>query len=432
MNRIKVEKVVDVFCDNLNIANIRYRNIIKELMVNIIQKYETCGIKEIEDNQQYLIKSNNSKYSVEDFFLNRLLFNVTSFEVKDTGGRADYSDYQRKISLNRNKLATLLDRYSNMSFTDEQKFLAAKKVIMHEFEHALQTSFEQGPYINDFEHYKSLYNRLLSANLNIQLNEIYDGRKLLQYMGNGRRIQSGLMGSNDSDLYKKYTGTFYLNPNHNRYTTENNVNEIFNESEALVMSGSDEKKQEIFPSGNQINVRNVESSNFLITNYGFMLKKLLGEQKTFQGMYLDRNVIIDYFNTNYGKIFEQVFGDHFRKKYPNINIFDGWSILHMAINEAKYSYEDGAKEFSEICHVKLNLALSLCFEKMIKEKIILGESFDSIKQQWNEFANLSLYNSDIQKNNTLPHAQILNNLREYIKQQGINNNVNQSNQGHSR
>lgn len=128
MNRIKVEKVVDVFCDNLNIANIRYRNIIKELMVNIIQKYETCGIKEIEDNQQYLIKSNNSKYSVEDFFLNRLLFNVTSFEVKDTGGRADYSDYQRKISLNRNKLATLLDRYSNMSFTDEQKFLAAKKL----------------------------------------------------------------------------------------------------------------------------------------------------------------------------------------------------------------------------------------------------------------------------------------------------------------
>ena len=104
----------------------------------------------------------------------------------------------------------------------------------------------------------------------------------------------------------------------------------------------------------------------------------------------------------------------------------------MAINEAKYSYEDGAKEFSEICHVKLNLALSLCFEKMIKEKIILGESFDSIKQQWNEFANLSLYNSDVQKNNTLPHAQILNNLREYIKQQAINNNVNQSKQGHSR
>ena len=69
---------------------------------------------------------------------------------------------------------------------------------------------------------------------------------------------------------------------------------------------------------------------------------------------------------------------------------------------------------------------------MIKEKIILGESFDSIKQQWNEFANLSLYNSGVQKNNTLPHAQILNNLREYIKQQGINNNVNQSNQGHSR
>ena len=70
MNKIKIEKVVDIFCDNLNIGNIRYRNILKELMVNIIQKYETCGIKEIEDDQQYLIKSNNGKYSVEDFFLN--------------------------------------------------------------------------------------------------------------------------------------------------------------------------------------------------------------------------------------------------------------------------------------------------------------------------------------------------------------------------
>lgn len=432
MDKIKVEKVVDVFCDNLNIDNIRYRNIIKELMVNIIQKYETCGIKEIEDDQQYLIKSNNGKYSVEDFFLNRLLFNVTEFEVKDSGGRADYSDYQRKITINRNKLATLLDKYSTMLFTDEQKFLAAKKVVMHEFEHALQTSFEKGPYINDFEHYKSLYTRLLSANLSIQLNEIYDGRKLLQYSGNGRRIQSGLMGSNDHDLYKKYVGTFYLNPNNNRYTSENNINEIFNESEALLMSGSNENKQEFFPSGNRINVRNVESSNFLITNYGFMLKILIGEQKTFEGMYLDRNVIINYFNSNFGKIFEQVFGQHFRKKYPNINIYDGWSILHMAINEAKYSFEDGAKEFSEVCHIKLNLALSLCFDKLIKEKINLGESFDSIKQQWNEFANFSLYNNDVPKNNALPHAQILNNLREYIKQQNINNNFNQANQGYSR
>ena len=432
MNRIKVEKVVDVFCDNLNISNIRYRNIIKELMVNIIEKYERCGLNTIKDEQQYIIKNNNNEYLIEDFFLNRLLFNVTSFEIKDSGGRADYSDYQRKISLNRNKLATLLDRYSTMSFTDEQKFLAAKKVVMHEFEHALQTSFEQGPYINDFEHYKSLYNRLLSANLNIQLNEIYDGRKLFQYMGNGRRIQSGLIGSNDHDLYKKYTGTFYLSPNDNKYTSENNINEIFNESEALLMSGSDEKKQETLPSGNRMNVRNIESSNFLITNYGFMLKMLLGEQRTFNGMYLDRKVIIDYFNIHYGKIFEQIFGEHLRKKYPNTNIVDGWSILHMAINEAKYSYEDGAKEFSEVCHVKLNLALSLCFEKMIKERIDLGESFESIKQQWNEFANLSLYNSDVQKNNTLPHAQILNNLREYIKQQNLNNNFNQSDQGYSR
>ena len=61
MDKIKVEKIVDIFCDNINILNNRYRNIIKELMINIIEKYEKTGVYEVEDEQQYLIKSKNNK-----------------------------------------------------------------------------------------------------------------------------------------------------------------------------------------------------------------------------------------------------------------------------------------------------------------------------------------------------------------------------------
>lgn len=417
MNKIKVEKVVDIFCDNLNIINIRYRNIIKELMINIIAKYENCGITEVEDKQQYLIKNDNDKYSIEDFFLNRLLFNVTNFEIKTTGGRAEYNESSKSIIINKNKLETLLDKYTTISFTEEQKFLAAKKVVMHEFEHALQTQFDYGPVLGPMsEKYKYLYNKLFNANLGLKLNEIYDGRSLFPYQGNGNRTQSGLKGhARNEDKYKKYVGTLPFGKSNTQNDTENNVNEIFNESESLLMSGSDEHQKEIFPSGNIINVKNKESSNFLITNYGFMLKLLLGEERTFEGMYLDRNKIIDYFNEQFEQIFRNVFEEHFIRQYPNINIIDGWSILHLVIGETKYTYEYGNKSLSDLLHSKLNYAFALCFEKVIKSNIEKGMSFNSCKNMWEEFKSLSLYNRNPEQTKLLPHVKVLNTLREYIK-----------------
>lgn len=414
MNKIRVERIVDIFCNNLQISNIRYRSIIKELMVNIISKYEKLGIKEIEDNQEYLIKKDNNMYSVEDFFLNRLLFNVTNFEVKNNGNRAFFDPNSNSIFLNRGKLSNLLDKFSNYNFTDEEKFLAAKKVVMHEFEHALQTQYDKGPNINSVTNYKNLYKKLLEANMNLNLNPLYDGRRIGNKLGKGNKKQSGVMG-NENDIYKKYKGTFYLEQNDPNYFMEDNLNEIFNESEALLISGSNQNLEIIFPSGNRTKVRNLESSNQLITNYGFILKMLLGEKNTFEGMYQDRNIIINYFNNNYGKIFEEVFKDHMEKHYPNVKSFDGWSILNMAINETKYSHENGAKEYSEICHLKLNLSFSLCLEKMIKRRLDIGETFENAKQMWEEYTNFVVYNKDVEKNKELPHIKVLFDLKEYIK-----------------
>lgn len=421
MNKIRIERIVDIFCDNLEINNIRYRNIIKELMVNIISKYEKIGIKEIEDNQEYIIKSDNDKYSIEDFFLNRLLFNVTDFEITNSGSRAFYDPSINGVHLNRTKLSTLLDRYSMYNFTEEEKFLAAKKVVMHEFEHALQTQYDKGPRITSSEQYKNLYKRLLSSNMNLKLNPLYDGRKIGNKLGYGVIKQSGVKGSN-KDIYKKYKGTFYLDQNNPKYFSEDNINEIFNESESLEISRSNQNISSFFPSGNRINIRNIESSNALITNYGFMLKTLLGEQITFEGMYQDRDKIINYFNNNYGDIFESVFKEHLERKYPNVKAIDGWSILNMAISEAKYSNENGAKEYSEMCHLKLNLAFSLCFDKLMKKRIELGEIFEESKQKWEEYKNLVIYNNDQEKNNQLPHVNVLLNLKEYIKLQKDKNN----------
>ena len=103
------------------------------------------------------------------------------------------------------------------------------------------------------------------------------------------------------------------------------------------------------------------------------------------------------------------------KHYPNVKSFDGWSILNMAINETKYSHENGAKEYSEICHLKLNLAFSLCLEKMIKRRLDIGETFENAKQMWEEYTNFVVYNKDVEKNKELPHIKVLFDLKEYIK-----------------
>jgi len=141
-------------------------------------------------------------------------------------------------------------------------------------------------------------------------------------------------------------------------------------------------------------------------------------------MYLDRNIIIEYFNQNYGDIFERVFADHLKKKFPNLKSYDGWALLHMAINCAKYSNEQASLEFSETYHLKLNLALSLCFERMIKEKMMLGEEIEKAKEQWDTFVSFTMYNEDKEKHKALPHARVLYDLKDYIKNQDLVNNNN--------
>ena len=135
----------------------------------------------------------------------------------------------------------------------------------------------------------------------------------------------------------------------------------------------------------------------------------------------NRKEIIDYINNEFGDIFESVFLEHFKKKYPQLDGIDAWALLHLAINSAKYSYEDGKKDYSEICHQKLNLALSLCFERIIKERIALGENIDSIKQEWLEFKNLCAFKSEKEKNNELAHVQVLLSLKGHITSQEFNN-----------
>lgn len=86
----------------------------------------------------------------------------------------------------------------------------------------------------------------------------------------------------------------------------------------------------------------------------------------------------------------------------------------MVIGEAKYSYENDAKEYSDIYHSKLNYAFSLCFEKLINQNLENGMLLDSCKDMWNEFTSFAQYNDNLENMKLLPHVQVLNNLQENI------------------
>lgn len=429
MNKLKINTVVDVFCDNLNIQG-NFRLALKEMMINIILKYETAGIKDIKDDQEYILKSKDNLYSVEDFFLNRLLFNVTKFEETFNGNRAFYDSYTRSVTFNRNKLLNMFKNSSSIS--DISKFNAIKKVVMHEFGHSLETQFEKGPkniYVSqDIKVYQQLYERLKEKGFENQLNELYDVNK--HNIMEEKKYSSGALISTglhlNSDIYKNYRGTFYLNKDSEKYYDEDNMNEIFNESEALEMAKINKQIFCAFPSSNIVSIRNSESSNDIITNIADMMKILLGNRIVFEGMYLNRNVIINSFNNEYGDIIDRAFREHLERKYPNINFKDSWSLLTAVVNEIKYSYENNNIEYSEICLLKMNLVLSECFNKKIVNEINKGASIDECRQEFLNFANYVISNNDNTKRMALPHIQIMYSLKQYILENADKLNVDTS------
>lgn len=417
MNKLKINTVVDVFCDNLNIQD-NFRLALKELMINIILKYETAGIKDIKDDQEYILKSKDNLYSVEDFFLNRLLFNVTQFEQTMEGNRAFYDSYTRSVTFNRNKLLNMFKNNNSISIIS--KFNAIKKVVMHEFGHALETQFEKGPkniyFSQDIKVYQQLYQKLKEKGFDNQLNELYDVNK--HNIMEEKKYSSGALISTglhlNSDIYKNYRGTFYLNKDSQKYYDEDNMNEIFNETEALEMAKIDKQIFFPFPSSNIVSIRNSESSNDIITNIADMMKILLGNSIVFEGMYLNRNVIINLFNNVYGDIINRAFREHLERKYPNINFIDPWSLLTAVVNEIKYSYENNNIKYSEICLLKMNLVLAECFNKKIVNEINKGASIDECRQEFLNFANYVISNNDNTKRMALPHIQMMNSLKQYI------------------
>ena len=402
MNKVKVNDFVSAYSKVLGLDN-NVKNILIELMENIIIKYENIIDyipTSLDDSKVYLIKSINGKYSVEDFFLNRLMRNVWFYsEINENTIKEGFADEHTKgsydasfneVNINKIKLSNQLEKYKQYLGVNylSMKSSAEKKVIMHEFEHGLQTRFDNQLNVTNRSVYKSISDELLKLG---KYNDILNSYEILPKSLSDRNnyLSTGVYYSSYSEslgikTYKNIDGY-------------DNLNEILNETESLEMSNQTLYLNAILEDGNYYPFINPESSNSAITNYGFIIKILLGEQISFEGMYLNPQSIFVNFNNKYNNIFQTLYNSN----------NDAITILIEQLNVIKNSHKE-----EDI--LKLNQAFAQCLEHDINNDLKANISEDILKLKIENFSKYIVRNNDLKKHNQLNHVIILNKLKEKI------------------
>ncbi len=394
MNLEKINDFIDAYSKALQIDN-EYTAILKELIPKLVEKYSeiSTNIPVEQDNEnKYIIKPVDGKYLIEDFFLNRLMRNVLSLNIGNIGNRekGGFIDSKQTIDLDIELIDKQLQGVISEKNPQYQEFskIAKKKVIMHEFEHALQTQYKPEAFVYVFgeTNYKKIF---------AEVSRMKNGKYKNLIVGEDE-FNRNLSECDSSIMFDvKHNGLLDKDIDHTFYE---NVNEIFNETEALEMAEAKVQDKKVYPDGTYFVRKNNESSNRNITNYGYLIKVLLDEKNTFKGMYFNPKKMFTTFNKRYGEIFEEIYGKD----------SDAWNILVQQINDIK-------KTNSQEMHLKLQSVLARCLEKKTEHDMQEGISTEELKKNFMIFKNNSLWNDEKDKRDKMEHIQILKAIREKIK-----------------
>lgn len=169
------------------------------------------------------------------------------------------------------------------------------------------------------------------------------------------------------------------------------------------MAGARTQVKIVYKNNTYYRVKNVESSNSSITNYGVLLKALLGPKETFIGMYLDPNRMFAEFNEEYNTIFQEAFG----------NDKSAWENVINQIESIKAS--DSLEG-----HLKLDTILAKCLKLKVESTIQKGNTSPKTLSKMNEIIN-SFYNNTISSQDesirkSMEHIQILDSIQERVNQ----------------
>ena len=396
MNMERINDYIDCWAKAVKVSK-EDVEVVKELIPKLIIKY-TPVFKEItveEDGyDKYPIKPKNGSYSLEDFFLNRLLRNVWNFG-QTSSYKGDYTPDDLCVSFNQEQLRIQLAKFISKDRDDFKELdeIARKKVKMHEFEHALQTRFNISSLdLRYRETYKNIIENIKQIKKGEYANEVYDYEFLRDKDYFGARetyISTGL----------HYSGTVKEIKTYREVEGFDNLNEIFNESESLEMAGARRQTYRVYDKKHYYEIRNMESSNFPITNYGNLIKLLLGDKTTFKGMYLDASNAFKTFNDRYADIFKEYFNN------------DKDAVENLIIMLDKIKKDDELKD-----HLFIQEVLSKCMLKKVQHN--LGKTSPEIlKEELKQFKSYCVWGVDKESRNELNHYHIILKARDLINEQ---------------
>lgn len=420
MNREKISDFVDVWAKTIGLIETRYINIIKSDIVKRCMMYEksTPTVSTKDDNcKAYLIKAVNGEYSLEDFFLNRLMLGLreVSFSGALEGNAGDYTAHNKTLNINVGLLdSTITNKATRHSGLQGKNVQIINKTIEHELGHCFKSLFNNGfkAPIGNGRQQDDVYKELIK-----NLSKFKNGKYANQIKG----LQE-LNLDEYSDVIK--TGVNDSKENYQHDYRVKWIDELLNETEALELTNSNEV-HEIWPlqdedgkkskSGNYVNVYNYISKYATFTGYGSILKSLLGNEDTFSTEYISSTDVFKKFDEEYADIVQDVWG-------LNPDEFKPMQCLYVDFHNLV-----NGKYFNENIMLKLDEFLAKCYERKVEKTIsksngvIAKEEKEEILKEIENFQSRLTTNDDEQKREQLAHNIVFSNIKNRINQLTLQN-----------
>lgn len=411
INKEKISDFVDVFLENIEIdknhKHFKYvSNIIKESIYRRIYMYQNIKYiqKKFDNCTNYLIKPNdNGTYSVEDFFLNRLMMSLGKFNFNSMGeiGLGGYSS-NREINLD------LDSSYKeSMAVMNDQNYANqfAVESLVHEIGHALQVSFSNS--INrgtGFKYQKDNYLNLLNA-----LKTYKDGKYKDLIVDDNKLDLDGKLQKTDFEGINShdYSETGYLN---SLNLNTHNLDEMMNELEATKVAGMTDEKfvfDSIYDgdtkSGYYEKVPNVVCGYRRWYGISKEMYALVGKNNMFKMQYGNSDTALSEFDQKYKDVSQEMFGN---------DCISPTSVICFYVNNIE------KKNRSYKYYVYIHDFLSRCIEKKVDS--ILNNNL-ATKEQISEFVetidsilNSTLHHTDSKIDNELPHIIRYTSIKEKL------------------
>jgi hypothetical protein len=343
------------------------------------------------DNETIYV--NNSSTSL-DFFINRLIHNIRNYLYTNVYNPNNVEDEDYDVNTQTLKISNIntigdisINKLKNRmpDVTPEIANIVNKKIISHEFGHALQTSYSGIVGTKDNK-YKELIQNLNTKYPNIFIVPYYEQKLVMR--------QNGLI---PVDIQDGKDGIRQYYANKERIIL---IDDIFDEDEALQIykldrvQGKYELGQDCYK-----NIFNYESNNYKITTYARMMKYILGSNKSFRIMYQDGIEFYEFFD-QFEKLATEIFKNGVESKKPVV------SCILDALERIKKN--NSIKDI-----LNLDLFFTRCLEKRVKyffKENLSKEEINGVKKIVNEFSIILTKC----RSGKLDHDYVMDNIRKII------------------